>query len=59
MFVERVAPKPGEKFFDLGSGTGRAVMAAALLYGHVFSSCEGMEVAVHTNQTMNTTVSAS
>ena len=31
-------------FFDLGHGTGRAVVAAALLHGHHFSRCEGVEL---------------
>eukprot|EP01083_Nonionella_stella_P104270 298588_1 len=40
--LEIVDPKPGERFYDLGSGTGKAVIAAALL--HDFKSCVGIEL---------------
>ena len=40
--------QPGGKFYDLGSGTGRAVIAAALL--HDFDICVGIEV---TNRLLN------
>jgi SAM-dependent methyltransferase len=36
------APKAGGVFFDLGSGSGRAVLAAALLFG--LSRCVGVEL---------------
>ena len=35
-------PRPGEKFVDLGSGSGKAVLAAAAL--HPFSSATGIEL---------------
>lgn len=31
-------------FVDLGHGTGKAVVSAALLYGHVLSECRGIEL---------------
>lgn len=34
---------PGGAFYDLGSGTGKAVLAAALL--HDFDECKGIEIA--------------
>jgi hypothetical protein len=37
-------PAPGDVFFDLGSGAGRAVLGAALLYGDCFSACCGVEL---------------
>eukprot|EP00616_Rhizochromulina_sp_CCMP1243_P018438 CAMPEP_0118965912 /NCGR_PEP_ID=MMETSP1173-20130426/3429_1 /TAXON_ID=1034831 /ORGANISM="Rhizochromulina marina cf, Strain CCMP1243" /LENGTH=592 /DNA_ID=CAMNT_0006914603 /DNA_START=86 /DNA_END=1864 /DNA_ORIENTATION=- len=42
--LEQAQPRPGQIFVDLGHGTGRAVLSAALLYGHVFSACWGIEV---------------
>eukprot|EP00968_Pinguiococcus_pyrenoidosus_P013217 scaffold1197_cov228-Pinguiococcus_pyrenoidosus.AAC.3 len=42
--LEKAQPAPGETFVDLGSGTGKAVVAAALLYGHKFSRCAGIEI---------------
>jgi len=38
-----VNPQPGEVFIDLGSGTGRAVVAAALRFTHL-QTCIGYEV---------------
>jgi precorrin-6B methylase 2 len=40
--LEWSAPKPGEVFYDLGSGTGKAVITAALLFP--FSKTIGIEV---------------
>ncbi|CAE7237792.1 unnamed protein product [Symbiodinium sp. KB8] len=37
-----VHPTPGSRFLDLGSGTGRQVMAAALLFD--FAGCVGVEM---------------
>lgn len=37
-------PRKGEKFVDLGHGTGRCLVAASLLYGDVFSSIHGIEL---------------
>ena len=37
-----VSPPPGSLFYDLGSGVGRGVIAAALL--HDFSHCVGIEL---------------
>jgi hypothetical protein len=42
--LERVGVKEGDVFWDLGSGTGRAVVCAALLYGHLFKGCYGLEL---------------
>jgi precorrin-6B methylase 2 len=36
------APKPGEVFYDLGAGTGKAVLLSSLLYP--FSKCIGIEL---------------
>jgi hypothetical protein len=38
----KIRPKQGTKFYDLGSGTGKAVLAARLL--HDFESCNGIEI---------------
>lgn len=37
-----VSPQPGQVFYDLGSGTGKAVFLAHLLYD--FSHCKGIEL---------------
>ena len=37
-----VSPKSGERFIDLGSGIGKAVLAAAASYA--FESCTGVEI---------------
>lgn len=42
--LEGADPQEGEVFVDLGSGTGKAVVAAALLYGHKFRRCVGIEL---------------
>lgn len=41
LLLEEAKPKPGEVFYDLGSGAGKAVFAAALCYD--FSKCCGIE----------------
>lgn len=40
--IELVSPKPGEVFYDLGSGTGKAVFCAALL--NDWKKCGGVEL---------------
>jgi len=44
MILEVANPPQGALFVDLGHGTGRAVLAAALLLGHHFDECRGVEV---------------
>ncbi len=39
--LEIAKPKPGNVFYDLGSGSGKAVLLASLLYD--FSKCYGVE----------------
>jgi hypothetical protein len=41
----RASPQPGDVFVDLGSGTSRAVVVTALLYGDgILSKCHGIEI---------------
>jgi hypothetical protein len=40
----KIKPRTGEIFVDLGSGTGRAVAAAMILYGDVLSRSVGIEI---------------
>ena len=40
--LRKINPPPGGVFYDLGSGTGRAVFVARFL--HDFKSCKGIEV---------------
>jgi tRNA G46 methylase TrmB len=40
--LEKANPKPNEVFYDLGSGAGKAVFAAALYFN--FSKCYGIEL---------------
>lgn len=40
--LSKVEPKEGEIFYDLGSGTGKAVVLASLLFE--FSKCVGIEI---------------
>jgi precorrin-6B methylase 2 len=47
--VSRVHPKQGEVFYDLGSGTGKAVILASLLFD--FSKCVGVEILKGLHQT--------
>ena len=42
--LERAEIQDGDCFLDLGSGCGRAVIAAAILHGHKFKSCYGVEL---------------
>lgn len=42
--LELAAPQPGDEFCDLGSGAGRLVLAAALLYPDTWSNCHGVEL---------------
>jgi protein-L-isoaspartate O-methyltransferase len=42
--LERLQPKQGDSFVDLGHGTGRSMVCADLLYGHMFSSICGIEI---------------
>jgi len=41
--LEAMAPKPGETFVDLGSGAGKTVLLAALLYPEL-NRCVGLEM---------------
>jgi len=40
--LRKIMPAPGGKFYDLGSGTGKAVFVARFL--HDFDSCVGIEI---------------
>lgn len=40
--LRKISPQPGTKFYDLGSGTGKAVFVARFLYD--FDSCNGIEI---------------
>jgi hypothetical protein len=42
--LEQVNPPTGSLFVDIGHGTGRAVLAAALLRGSELRECRGVEV---------------
>lgn len=42
--LDLAEPQPGEVFVDLGHGTGRAVIAAALLHSETLSCCRGIEL---------------
>jgi SAM-dependent methyltransferase len=42
--LERASPQKGEKFYDLGHGTGKALVAAGLLFGDIFSKIAGVEI---------------
>jgi precorrin-6B methylase 2 len=42
LVLDKVKPQPGEVFYDLGSGSGKAVFAAALAFP--FSRCCGVEL---------------
>lgn len=42
--LERLQPKKGDLFVDLGHGTGRSMVCADLLYGHMFRSICGVEI---------------
>ena len=42
--VQRCCPSKGDVFVDLGHGTGRALIAAALLFGSEFSKIYGVEL---------------
>lgn len=53
--MELAQPRDGEVFYDLGSGTGKAVMTAALLYG--FSKLVGVEIIKDLNDTAHTVLS--
>jgi len=44
VILEVANPPKGALFVDLGHGTGRAVLAAALLRGHMLDECRGVEV---------------
>lgn len=44
MILHKVKPQAGEVFYDLGHGLGKAVIAAALLSGHLLSRCSGLEL---------------
>jgi hypothetical protein len=40
--LRKISPAPGGVFYDLGSGTGRAVFVARFL--HDFKECKGIEL---------------
>ena len=42
--IQRCCPTKGDVFIDLGHGTGRALIAAALLFGSQFSKLYGVEL---------------
>src|SRR5688572_30636458 len=52
MMLETVQPQPGEVFYDLGSGTGKAVIFAAILAD--FARCTGIELVEDLWQAANT-----
>ncbi len=47
--IQRTEPREGEVFYDLGSGTGKAVILAALLFN--FSECVGIEILKELHET--------
>lgn len=46
MILELANPKKNSVFVDLGHGTGRAIIAAAMLRGDIFKECIGIELLV-------------
>lgn len=52
MMIDSVQPQPGEVFYDLGSGTGKAVIFAAILGD--FARCTGIELVEDLWQAANT-----
>eukprot|EP01038_Epipyxis_sp_PR26KG_P006424 gene6424-8842_t len=42
--LQRAKPKKGESFYDLGHGTGKAIIAADLHFGYIFASISGIEI---------------
>jgi hypothetical protein len=42
--LDRAAPKQGDTFVDLGHGTGKGIICAALMYGPLLKECYGMEI---------------
>ena len=56
--LERLDVKNGDKFFDLGHGTGKAMVVASLLFGDKFSSIEGVELLEDLHELSVNTVSA-
>ena len=42
--LERVNPRAGSVFVDLGHGTGKALICASLLFGNIFSRIHGIEI---------------
>lgn len=54
--LERVKLARGDKFFDLGHGTGKAMVAASLLFGDLLSSIEGVELLEDLHDLSNTTI---
>ena len=50
--LQDVEPMEGEKFYDLGSGTGKAVILAHLLFD--FVNCRGIEILEELNNTAQT-----
>ena len=42
--LEKANIKEGDKFVDLGHGTGKAIICATLLYGSLLSECWGIEL---------------
>jgi hypothetical protein len=48
--LEKLSIKIGQVFVDLGHGTGRAIATAALMYGHLLSSCSGIEIVPELNE---------
>lgn len=41
--LERCLPQDSKRFVDLGHGTGRAILAAFMLFGDKLSECRGIE----------------
>ena len=56
--LERMEVKQGDKFFDLGHGTGKAMVVASLLFGDKFSCIEGVELLEDLHGLSEKTVSA-
>lgn len=48
--LERLEPKRGDVFVDLGHGTGKAIVCASLMYGHIFSKLVGIEIIPELNK---------
>ena len=42
--IEAMSPKNGDVFYDIGCGTARPLVVAALAYSNFISKCKGVEL---------------